>query len=296
MRVRFSRVFFNLLLILWTIFSVFPFVWTILTSVKSPSEAATIPPKLIFTPSMANYNAVLWGSSGGYSNISQDGFWNNLFNSFYIATLSTIFTLILGTMSSYYVARFSRNRNLSFWILSIRMMPPIAAIIPYYIMLNNVHLVDSVYSLILIYTVFNLPLTVWLISSFIRKLPIEYDEMAQIDGFSGMQFFTRIILPQSKQVIIKSALLSFVFSWNEFLCALVLSGTKSKTLPVLATGFITQRGILWGQLTATSIIMILPILVLTFVMNSQFTSGISMGLKSKKTNSPKISTSYPSRH
>jgi len=264
----------------WVIISIFPIFWALLTSLKPPIEVASMPPKLLFLPDFSNYKTVLFGGAGGFYSIVQEGFWRFLMNSFVISTITTILTLFLGTMSSYYIARVKlKSDRLRFWFLSLRMMPPIAIIIPFYIMMKYVGLVDSKISLILIYTIFNLPLTVWFVSSYIRTIPIEYDQMAAIDGFSKWSGFLKVIVPMSKPAIITSALLVFIFSWNEFLFALILTGFKSKTLPVLATGFITQRGIIWGQLTATAIIIIIPIFIMTLIAQRYLSRGMTLGIK-----------------
>jgi len=183
-------------------------------------------------------------------------------------------------MSSYYLTRKQdRSYKLLLWILSFRMMPPIAVVIPFFIMMSLVGLVDSIFSLILMYTVFNLPLAVWLISSYMYSIPINYDEMAMVDGFTRWAIFWRIILPISRPALITAGLLVFMFSWNEFLFALVLTGYQAKTLPVLATGFITERGIIWGQLTATAILITFPIFLLILLMQKYFVRGITLGLK-----------------
>ena len=194
--------------------------------------------------------------------------------------VATLLTLFLGATSSYHLSRRKATSNkLLLWILSFRMMPPIAVIIPFYMLLSFVRLVDSTLSLILIYAVFNLPLTVWLVSSYMRTVSVRYDEMAMVDGFSRWQTFWKVVLPLSKPAIVTAGLLVFIFSWNEFLFALVLTGYNAKTLPVLATGFITQRGIIWGQLTATAVLITIPILILAFFMQKYFVGGITLGIK-----------------
>jgi ABC-type glycerol-3-phosphate transport system permease component len=146
-------------------------------------------------------------------------------------------------------------------------------------MFDFIGLVDSIFSLILIYSVFHIPLTIWLVSIYLQTIPKSYCEMGFVDGLSEWQVFQEIIFPFAKPAIFASALLNFIFSWNEFLYALVLTGFKSKTLPVLATGFITQRGIIWGQLTATAIIIAIPIIIITILGHKYFLKGVSFTLK-----------------
>jgi multiple sugar transport system permease protein len=268
------------IIFIWLCFALFPFLWAFLTSVKPPAEAADIPPKIIFVPSFANYLAVVIGGKGGFYTIVQEGFSRFFMNSLIVACSTTLLTLLLGSMSSYYIAR-SRigGQRLNLWILSFRMMPPIAVIIPFYMMMRFVGLVDSKISLVLIYTVFNLPLAIWLISAYMNEIPVTYEQMGLVDGYSKWGMFWRIIIPLAKPAILTSGLLIFISSWNEFLFALVLTGFKAKTLPVLATGFITQRGIIWGQLTATAIIITVPIFIITLFTQRYLVKGLSLGIK-----------------
>ena len=280
MRLRLGRGIAIFILCAWVIFTIFPFFWAFITSLKPPVQAADIPPKIVFKPDFSNYVAVLFGGKGGFYTIVQEGFFKFFLNSFAVASLTTLFTLLLGTMSSYYLSRTKiGGEKLNLWILSFRMMPPIAVIIPFYIMLSFIGLVDSIFSLILIYTIFNLPLSIWFTSAYIDSIPKAYEQMALIDGHSRWGVFWRIIVPMAKPAILTSGLLVFIFSWNEFLFALVLTGFKSKTLPVLATGFITQRGIIWGQLTATAIIITVPIFFLILFTQRYLVKGLSLGIK-----------------
>ena len=277
---KLAKYLFFIYLLAWLSFAIFPLLWTVMTSVKSPSDLATLPPSFIFKPSLKNYFTVLFGGKGGFYTIEQEGFWRCLLNSSSVALITTGLTLLLASMSSYYLTRKQdRSYKLLLWILSFRMMPPIAVVIPFFIMMSLVGLVDSIFSLILMYTVFNLPLAVWLISSYMYSIPINYDEMAMVDGFTRWAIFWRIILPISRPALITAGLLVFMFSWNEFLFALVLTGYQAKTLPVLATGFITERGIIWGQLTATAILITFPIFLLILLMQKYFVRGITLGLK-----------------
>ncbi|MFB0562943.1 MAG: carbohydrate ABC transporter permease [Candidatus Lokiarchaeia archaeon] len=280
MRLRLGKGIVIFILCLWMGFTISPFFWALITSLKPPIQVAEIPPKIVFKPDFSNYMAVIFGGKGGFYTIVQEGFAKFFVNSFAVASITTLFTLLLGTMSSYYIARTKiGGEKLNLWILSLRMMPPIAVIIPFYMMISFIGLVDSIFSLILIYTIFNLPLSIWFISAYINSIPKAYDQMALIDGHSRWGVFWRVIVPMAKPAILTSGLLVFIFSWNEFLFALVLTGFKSKTLPVLATGFITQRGIIWGQLTATAIIITVPIFILTIFTQRYLVKGLSLGIK-----------------
>lgn len=277
---KYFSYFLRILLFLWCLFILFPFIWTLLTSLKSPSDIAILPPKLISDINFSNYNTLLFGGKGGFYTIEQEGFWKFFLNSFLTASITTFLALLLGTSSAFFIARQKKNNDrFTNWILSFRMMPPIAVIIPYYIMMSFVGLVDSIFSLILINTIFNLPLTIWLISAYIKTIPTSLDDMGLVDGFDYLGIFWKIILPLSKPAILTAGLLVFIFTWNEFLFALILTGYNSKTLPVFATGFITERGIIWGQLTATAVLMAAPVIVMTIFMQKYFVKGISFGLR-----------------
>lgn len=276
---RFLRTIAPVYLLLWCVFSCLPFIWTVATSLKPPNEVASLPPSIVFEPSIVNYVSVIMGGGGGFYGISQEGFVRYAANSLLVATSSMFLTLLLGTTASYYLSRRGTNDRLLSWILSFRMMPPVAVVIPFYLMASFVGLVDSLVPLVLIYTVFNLPLVVWLMTAYMRSVSQHYDDMALVDGYTEWQAFWRVILPISRPAIMTAGLVSFIFSWNDFLFALILTGYEAKTLPVMATGFITQRGILWGQLTATAVLITLPVIVLAIMLQREFIKGITLGLK-----------------
>jgi multiple sugar transport system permease protein len=200
-------------------------------------------------------------------------------NSFIVAGGTTVATLVLGTLAAYGLARyrFKARDHMAFWILSIRMMPPIAAAIPIFIVFRQLGMLNTHAGLILVHLLITLPLAVWMLRGFFEEVPIDVEESARIDGCSAFGVFWRITLPLSVHGIAAAALLSFVFSWNEFLFALLLTGPETRTLPVAITGFIRETGILWGQMGAAGTIMLVPTAVITLFMQRYLVRGLTMG-------------------
>lgn len=262
-------------LVLWSAFALLPVIWMLLTSIKSPSEAAAIPPKLLFSPDFSNYLSLLVGSHDASNTMSSAGpLWKYLISSLIVALGTTALCLVLGTCASFYLSRgMKQSSSVAFWILSFRMMPPIAVIVPFSLMISGIGLSDSRTALVLCYTMFNLPICVWIITSFMNTVPREYDEMASLDGYSLTGFVVSIMVPLVRPALLTAGVLIFIFSWNEFLFALILTGFQAKTLPVVASGFITQRGILWGQLTATATIMLCPVVILFSMLQRKLLEG-----------------------
>lgn len=200
-------------------------------------------------------------------------------NSLVVAGGTTVATLILGTLAAYGLARyrFKARDHLAFWILSIRMMPPIAAAIPIFIVFRELGMLNTHGGLILVHLLITLPLAVWMLRGFFEEVPIDVEESARIDGCSPFGVFFRITLPLSVHGIAAAALLSFIFSWNEFLFALLLTGPDTRTLPVAITGFVRETGILWGQMGAAGTIMLIPTAAITLFMQRYLVRGLTMG-------------------
>lgn len=259
------------LLIAAVIFGVilFPPVVLFLTSIKTELDALSFPPKWIFKPTLENYTTIFKFSP----------FTRYLLNSFIVASLNTGVVLVLGSLAAYSLARFRFKGadNLAFWILSVRMMPPVAAIIPIYIIMRNLHLLDTPWSLVITYLTFNLPFAVWMMRSFFREIPREIEESALVDGCSIFRSFRSIALPLAAPGLAATGILTFIFSWNEFLFALILTGSKAVTLPVGITGYMKETGINWGYMTAGGALALIPVIVFTILAQKHLVKGLTMG-------------------
>lgn len=247
----------------------FPPMVLFLTSIKTELDALSFPPKWIFQPTLENYKQIFQLSP----------FMKYLLNSLIVASLNTGAVLILGSLAAYSLARFRFKGadNIAFWILSVRMMPPVAAIIPIYIIMRNLRLLDTPWSLVITYLTFNLPFAVWLLRSFFREIPREIEESALVDGCSDFSAFRKIALPLAAPGLAATGILTFIFSWNEFLFALILTGNKAVTLPVGIIGYMKETGINWGYMTAGGVLALIPVIVFTILVQKHLVKGLTMG-------------------
>jgi multiple sugar transport system permease protein len=247
----------------------FPPVVLFLTSIKTELDALSFPPKWIFKPTLENYTEIFEFSP----------FTGYLLNSLIVASFNTGVVLVLGSLAAYSLARFRFKGadSIAFWILSIRMMPPVAAIIPLYIVMKNLRLLDTPWSLVIIYLTFNLPFAVWMMKSFFQEIPREIEENALVDGCSVFGAFRTIALPLAAPGLAATGILTFIFSWNEFLFALILTGSKAVTLPVGITGYIKETGINWGYMTAGGALALIPVIVFTILVQKHLVKGLTMG-------------------
>jgi len=258
------------LAIIIVLISVFPIVWLVMTSFKTRVEIFSIPPIWFPKISFENYIAEF---SGGSSRLPF------LFNSLKVAFFSTLITIIIGSLAAFGMARFPvpGKRNLEFWILSIRMMPPVAVIIPLYLIMRSLKLLDTNIGLIIVYVSFNLPFVIWILAGFLRGIPKDIEEAALIDGCNWFQSLVRISLPLSAPGLATVSIFSFMFSWNELLAALVLTGRNAKTLPVAISEYWSTTQIRWEAMAATSVIHIIPIIIVTFLIQRYIVRGLTMG-------------------
>jgi len=263
--------FFIIVVLIWILF---PFYWALVTSIKAPADWLTskLIPFLEFKPTLTT-----WIEAISLPEVSQA-----LINNIIIATSSATLAIILGTPAAYALARFEfkrwKNRDISIFILSQRMLPPAVVIIPFFLMMHISGLLDTQLSLILVHTTFNLPFVVWIIREFFLDLPKQYEEAALIDGCSSLIAFAKIALPLSMYGLIATWILCFIFSWNEFLFVLILSYNKSITLPwIIASGEHT-RGIEWGLITTHTLLSIIPPIVMVQFIRKYLIRGLTLGM------------------
>jgi|SRR5699024_4258810 len=246
-----------------------PLAWLLLTSLKNRADAFSMPPKWIFTPTFSNYASIL-----------QDGtFVSNYFNSIQVGVLATLLSLILGIPTAYALSRFKikGKEDIAFWILTTRMAPPIMVILPFYLIFKEFNLLDTVFSLVIVYMLINMAFVVWMMRNYFDSIPIDLEESARVDGASRLKAFTKVVLPLSGPGIAASGIFSFIMSWNEFLFAFVLTGEHTKTAPVSITSFMTFEGIRWGEIAAGGILIILPVVVFGIVIQKYLIEGLTMG-------------------
>lgn len=246
-----------------------PLLWLLLTAFKPYVELFISPPTLLPADGTLENFTKGWAIGGG----------KGIIDSLIVSTISTVFCLILGYPAAYALARrFPPHGQLSFTILSLRMMPPIVPVIGFYLLFQELSLFDTYTGLILIYTFMNLPLVIWLLAEFLRQIPKTYEEAARIDGAPWYRLFWDILLPLSMPGVLTAGILSMIFAWNEFLFALVLTGEKVITLPKALANFFLFQQPNWGQLGAIGILAIGPLLIVSFYMQRALIRSFSVEL------------------
>ena len=246
-----------------------PVLWMVATAFKTSNQAFSQDPVFLFTPTLDNFAQVLGGSQFGYA----------LINSLQVSGISALLAVLLGSGIAYPLAkfRFRGKQQLSSWILSLRIIPPIVTIIPLFLMMRSVGLNGTLLSIILLHTFMNLPLAVWLLRGFYAEVPKELEEAAAIDGLSRLATFFRIVLPLAMPGVASTALLSFVFSWNEFLFANILSGAYTRTATVALTEFVTPVGTEWTRIMAAGTIVAVPVWLAALAAQKYLVRGLTLG-------------------
>ncbi|MEA2132715.1 MAG: multiple sugar transport system permease protein [Solirubrobacteraceae bacterium] len=252
---------------LWTLV---PLLWMLLSSLKPTSDLASTTPKLAFTPTLEHYQALFSGGNhvGGY-----------IVNSLVAAGVSTLIAVGLGTVAGYGLARssFRGKDHVAFWIISTRMAPIAAAVLPLFVIFRATHLLGTTTGLVVAYLSFNLPFAIWLMNAFFADLPPALEEAAMIDGATRWTAFRRIALPLVLPGVATTAILCLVFSWNDYAFASTFSGPDSQTLPIAASQLVTQTNIDWGQLTAIGTIVVAPMIVVGLVVRRWLVTGLTLG-------------------
>ena len=250
-----------------------PIYWMTTISFKHEVDQFAVPPKWFsFSPTLEHYaDAFVSRSFGQY-----------LLNSFFVAAMSTLCALVIGTFAAYALARFRLPRNLdrklALWILSTRMFPAIVTAVPLFLIMRDLRLVNTRLSLIIVYTAFNLPFVVWMMRGFFVEVPRDLEEAALVDGDSRLGAFRRVVLPLVTPGLAATAVFCLIVSWNEFLFALVLTQTDdAMTLPVGIAGRVTQYGIKWGAMSAAAVVAMVPILAFALSVQRYLVRGLSLG-------------------
>lgn len=247
---------------------VFPVYWMIATSFKQSLDILTPRPKILFSPTLENYAYLLENSEFG----------RYLINSLIVSVCSTAAVCVLGFLAAYSFARYDvGGGQLTFFILSTRMFPPIAVVIPYFLIFRSLHLIDTRLGLILCYTMFNLPFAIWLLMGFISDVPVGLEDSARIDGHTPLQALWKVVVPLVAPGLAVTAIFCLLFSWNEFLFAFLLTRSSATTATVGVSGFWTQRGILWGPMCAAATTAVAPMFIFTLFLQKYIVRGLTFG-------------------
>ncbi len=259
----------NIILGLVALIGLFPFMLILLTSIKIPSEAISMPPKWFFTPTFENYTELM-------TNIDV---LKAILNSLIIAGGATFIATAVGILAGYTFSRFKFRGSgiISYFILFLRMVPPITFIIPYFLMWRILHLSDTHISMILMYMTICLPLLVWMMRSFFIDVPVEIEEAAMVDGCSRLQTLRLILIPSVVPGILAASTLSFIFLWNEFMLALINTGKNTRTLPIEIYNSIGYYQLDWAKLSSTAVIAIVPAILFIALTQKYIVRGLTMG-------------------
>lgn len=272
-----------LAVLVYLTFCLAPLLFMVLASLKSDLEIFDPDALFVFTPTLANYQEVLTGSTGeaqaqgSYMGASTGP--RALLASAIVTIVSTALAIVFGSAAAYGLARyrFTGSRDIAFFILSTRMAPPIAFVLPMFLVFKALNLLDTYFVLIIVYTGMNMSFVVWLLRGFFEEIPAELEESALLDGYGRLRVFWKIALPLAKPGIVAAAIFSAIFAWNEFLFAAILTADHVRTLPVAITGFSTSMGIRWGAFMATATVGIVPIFILTVLLQRHLVRGLTFG-------------------
>lgn len=289
------------------LFLLLPLFVMVQTAFKTRSDVVSVPPKFVFKPTLEGFvllfteraiapparikalrEAAETGELGLFDRIALESgqeitgpsdYLNRLKNSVIIAGLSTVFAVILGLFAAYAFSRFGvpGKDDLMFFILSTRMLPPVVVTIPLFIMYRQLGMHDTHIGMILLYTVFNLSLSVWLLKGFIDEIPIEYEEAALVDGYTRMQAFRKIVLPQAMTGIAATAVFCLIFAWNEYAFALMLTSDTARTAPPSIATMQGRGGIEWSAIAAGSLGFLIPVVIVVFLLRNYLLRGVTFG-------------------
>ncbi|MET7750631.1 carbohydrate ABC transporter permease [Micromonospora sp. NPDC005367] len=245
-----------------------PVLWMVLTGFKREVDAASNPPTWVFTPVLDGYRQVFDRDITPY-----------LLNSLMASLLSTLLVLLLATPAAYALSirPVAKWRDVLFFFISTKMLPAVAALLPIYLLVKEFGLLDNIWSMIVLYTAMNLPLAVWMMRSFLLEVPPALIEAAAVDGASVLLTIRRILLPIVAPGLAATALICFIFSWNEFFFAVNLTATRAGTSPIFLVGFITSEGLFLARLCAAATLVSLPVVLAGWIAQKQLVRGLSMG-------------------
>jgi multiple sugar transport system permease protein len=282
-----------------------PVLWMASTAFKLRADAIASPPKVVFKPTLegfiylftdrsmlnqarikraqAKINELNWyeriALAGGQQINGPSQYVERLRNSVIIAGVSTILAVVLGLLAAYAFSRFKvpGEADLLFFILSTRMLPPVVVTIPIFLMYRSLGLHDTHLGMILLYTVFNLSLTVWLLKGFMDEIPREYEDAAMVDGYTRLQAFRKVVLPQAVGGVAATTVFSLIFAWNEYAFALMLTSEKARTAPPTIPTIIGRGGMEWGTIAAGTMCFLIPVVIVTFLLRKHLLRGVTFG-------------------
>ena len=256
----------------------FPLFWMLMTSFKSYGDILVSPPRWVFEPTLNNY----------VDAFQKADFAHYILNTLTVAALSTAIVIPTSALASYGFARYNvGGGNLMFFILTTRMMPPLAVVLPFFMIFKTLGAtdigstlglgLDQLGTLVVCYTIFNLPFAIWLMHSFFQDIPTEIEDSARLDGYSRWQVVRKVVLPLAAPGIAVTTIFCILFSWNEFFFASILTRSNAKTITMGVGDFWTQQGVLWGPLSAAAVVCVVPMIVMALILQRYIVRGLTFG-------------------
>lgn len=249
--------------------SIFPIFYLVLTSFKPPQMTFSIPPVWIFKPTLQNYREVIEGGD----------FVKYLFNSLTVGVSTVLISMVLGIFAAFGFARFKFRSKFILRMAALipQMLPPIIIIVPIFVLFTSLKLLDTQLALVISYLTFTMPLSMWMMIGFFEEVPVELEEAAMLDGCSRLRAMLTIELPIVVPGLAATAVISFIYCWNEFLYAVILTGRDARTLPVMITSFMTPKAIMWGRIAAAGSLVLIPVLVFALIFQRYLIRGLAFG-------------------
>jgi len=258
----------GILILLVCCFFIFPFVWMVLISLRSRVDI--LDPSKIFVPlTLDNYMTI----------IRDNNIFSYFYNSFVVAIFTTLISLALGTLAAYGFARYNwkKKEGNAFWVLSQRFLPAMAIVIPYFLMGATAHLLDTKLLLIICYSTFSISFTILMMRGFIEDVPLELEEAAFMDGCTRFQTITKIVFPLVLPGMVATAIFCIINCWNEFVFANFLTSINAKTVPTSVMMYLSVSGVKWGDMAATGVLSVIPVLTFAIIMQKHMIRGLTFG-------------------
>lgn len=250
------------------LFFLFPIYWLFAISIKTPDEIYSSPP--VWVPDGFHLDA--------YVSLFREGDVEAIWNSLFVASVSTVFALLFGTMCAYSLARYRTGGiHLGLWIISQRMIPPIAIVFPVFLLFIMIGWVDTYQGLIILYTVFNVPYVIWMMRGYILDIPVELEQSALVDGCNHWQVFGRVVFPMVRGGLFATAVFTFIFAWNDFIFAVIITRDEVTTFPVQITHYFGAQSTFWSKISAMSVLGTLPIMIAVGILQRFLVRGMTMG-------------------
>ena len=276
---RATRIFILALLTVYVFFSLGPIFWLVISSFKGRADLFAMPPVWIFDINTTGYESV-FGIGAAAGTASAYGVTDALINSVIVSSIGTVLAVLLGTLAGYVCSRhdFRGKGDFLFFVLSTRMLPPVAVLVFYHLMFARLGLTDTRFGLVLVAIFVNVGLATWIMKGFFDGVPKEVEQIAQVNGYSRMYAFFYLVLPMVRGGIAATAGFCFIFAWNEFAFASILTTTDAKTLPVKISSASGATGIEWTQIMAAGVVLIIPVLIFFYLIRKHLLMGMTFGV------------------